>query len=226
MLFDTEMTMSYRVALVDDHRLFREGLRALLVSQPDLQVVGEAAEPAEACALVDSADPDLVVLDVLLGTSSGVAVARELLKRSPRRRVLMLSMVLDEEHAAEALEVGALGYAGKAQALEDVLEAIRTVAAGRVYLPTAPSRFVVQDYLRLRRGDERSDSPLERLTRREREVFDLIVAGGTTASIAGQLGISHRTVETHRSRLLHKLRGRSAADLVRLAARLKLLPNN
>jgi FixJ family two-component response regulator len=80
--------------------------------------------------------------------------------------------------------------------------------------------------LRLRRGDERSDSPLERLTRREREVFDLIVAGGTTASIASQLGISHRTVETHRSRLLHKLRGRSAADLVRLAARLKLLPNN
>ena len=138
----------------------------------------------------------------------------------------MLSMVLDEEHAAEALEVGALGYAGKAQALEDVLEAIRTVAAGRVYLPTALSRFVVQDYLRLRRGDERSDSPLERLTRREREVFDLIVAGGTTASIASQLGISHRTVETHRSRLLHKLRGRSAADLVRLAARLKLLPNN
>jgi len=176
--------MSYRVALVDDHRLFREGLRALLASQPDLQVVGEAAEPAEACALVDAENPDLVVLDVLLGTASGVAVARELLRRSPRRRVLMLSMVLDEEHAAEALEVGALGYAGKAQALEEVLEAIRTVAAGRVYLPTALSRFVVHDYLRLWRGEARTESPLNRLTRREREIFDLIVGGGTTVTIA------------------------------------------
>jgi two-component system response regulator NreC len=138
----------------------------------------------------------------------------------------MLSMVLDEEHAAEALEVGALGYAGKAQALEEVLEAIRTVAAGRVYLPMALSRFVVQDYLRLRRGDATTESPLSRLTRREREVFDLIVVGGTTASIATQLAISHRTVETHRSRMLHKLRARSASDLVRLAARLKLLPKN
>jgi DNA-binding NarL/FixJ family response regulator len=218
--------LSYKVALVDDHRLFREGLRALLSAQPDLQVIGEAAGPMEAYALVESQDPDLVVLDLLLGTSSGLAVARELLRRSPRRRVLMLSMVLDEEHAAEALEVGALGYAGKAQALEGVLEAIRTVAAGHVYLPSSLSRFVVQDYLRLRRGDERIDSPLGLLTRREREVFFLIVDGGTTATIATQLGISHRTVETHRSRLLHKLRGRSAADLVRLAVRLKLLPRN
>jgi DNA-binding NarL/FixJ family response regulator len=216
--------MAYKVALVDDHRLFREGLRALLASQPDLQVVGEAAEPSQACALVDAEDPDLVVVDVLLGTASGVALARELLRRSPRRRLLMLSMLLDEEHAAEALEVGALGYAGKAQSLDEVLEAIRTVASGRVYLPTVLSRFVVQDYLRLRRGEAAPDSPLARLTRREREVFDLIVGGGSTAQIAAQLSISHRTVETHRSRILHKLKARSAADLVRLAARLKLLP--
>ncbi len=216
--------MSYKVALVDDHRLFREGLRALLAVQPDLHVVGEAAEPGEACALVDAQDPDLVVLDVLLGPSSGVSLARELLLRSPRRKVLMLSMLLDEQHAAEALEVGALGYAGKAQSLDEVLEAIRTVAAGHVYVPSVLSRFVVQDYLRLRRGDGLADSPLGRLTRREREVFDLIVAGGTTAAIAERLDISHRTVETHRSRILHKLKARSAADLVRLAARLKLLP--
>ena len=216
--------MSYKVALVDDHRLFREGLRALLAVQPDLHVVGEAAEPDEACALIDAQDPDLVVLDVLLGPSSGVSLARELLRRSPRRKVLMLSMLLDEEHAAEALEVGALGYAGKAQSLDEVLEAIRTVAAGRVYVPSVLSRFVVQDYLRLRRGDGLADSPLARLTRREREVFDLIVAGGTTAAIAERLDISDRTVETHRSRILHKLKARSAADLVRLAARLKLLP--
>ena len=216
--------MGYKVALVDDHRLFREGLRALLAAQPDLQVVGEAAEPTQACALVDAEDPDLVVVDVLLGADSGVALTRELLRRSPRRRVLMLSMLLDEEHAAEALEVGALGYAGKAQSLEEVLDAIRTVAGGRVYVPSVLSRFVVQDYLRLRRGDEKVETPLGRLTRREREVFDLIVAGGTTSNIAERLEISHRTVETHRSRILHKLKARSAADLVRLAARLKLLP--
>src|SRR5919202_168346 len=204
--------MAYKVALIDDHRLFREGLRALLASQPDLQVVGEAAEPTQACALVDAEDPDLVVVDVLLGTASGVALARELLRRSPRRRLLMLSMLLDEEHAA------------KAQSLDEVLEAIRTVASGRVYLPTVLSRFVVQDSLRLRPGEAAPPSPLARLTRREREVFDLIVGGGSTAQIAAQLSISHRTVETHRSRILHKLKARSAADLVRLAARLKLLP--
>jgi len=149
---------------------------------------------------------------------------RELLRRLPQRRVLMLSMLLDEQRVAEALEAGALGYAGKAQSLEEVLEAIRTVAAGRVYVPPVLSRFVVQDYLRLRRGEAKPDSPLSRLTRREREVFDLIVAGGTTASIAKGLFISQRTVETHRSRILHKLKARSAADLVRLAARLDLLP--
>jgi two-component system, NarL family, response regulator NreC len=216
--------MGYRVALVDDHRLFREGLRALLAAQPDLQVVGEAGGHAEACAVVDAEDPDLVVVDLLLGQSSGVSLARELLRRSPGRKLLMLSMILDEEHAAEALEVGALGYAGKVQSLADLLEAIRTVAAGRVYVPPGLSRFTAQDYLRLRRGDGPPDSPLGRLTPREREVFDLIVAGRTTAHIAGELDISTRTVETHRSRILHKLKARSAADLVRLAARLKLLP--
>jgi len=216
----------FKVALVDDHRLFREGLRALLAAQPDLSVVGEAAEPTEACSLVDAEDPDLVVVDVLLGTGSGMALARELLRRSPRRRVLMLSMLLDEQRVAEALEAGALGYAGKAQSLDEVLEAIRTVAAGRVYVPSVLSRFVVQDYLRLRRGEAKADTPLARLTRREREVFDLIVSGGTTASIAQGLFISQRTVETHRSRILRKLKARSAADLVRLAARLGLLPSN
>jgi len=215
----------FKVALVDDHRLFREGLRALLAAQPDLSVVGEAAEPGEACSLVDASDPDLVVLDVVLANgASGLALVRELLRRLPQRRVLMLSMLLDEQRVAEALEAGALGYAGKAQSLEEVLEAIRTVAAGRVYVPPVLSRFVVQDYLRLRRGEAKPDSPLSRLTRREREVFDLIVAGGTTASIAKGLFISQRTVETHRSRILHKLKARSAADLVRLAARLDLLP--
>jgi len=216
----------FKVALVDDHRLFREGLRALLAAQPDLSVVGEAAEPTEACSLVGAVDPDLVVVDVLLGTGSGMALARELLRRSPRRRVLMLSMLLDEQRVAEALEAGALGYAGKAQSLDEVLEAIRTVAAGRVYVPSVLSRFVVQDYLRLRRGEAKADTPLARLTRREREVFDLIVSGGTTASIAQGLFISQRTVETHRSRILRKLKARSAADLVRLAARLGLLPSN
>src|SRR3989441_10175045 len=201
--------MSYKVALVDDHRLFREGLRALLAVQPDLHVVGEAAEPDEACALIDAQDPDLVVLDVLLGPSSGVSLARELLRRSARRKVLMLSMLLDEEHAAEALEVGALGYAGKVQSLDEVLEAIRTVAAGRVYVPSVLSRFVVQDYLRLRRGDGLADSPLGRLTPREREVFHPIVAGGTTPAIAARLDISPRTPETPRRRILPNLNGRS-----------------
>jgi two-component system response regulator NreC len=212
-----------KVAVVDDHRLFREGLCELLEARGDLRVVAQAASAADAWGAVDASDPDVVVMDVVLRDSSGIDLVRELLKRSPRRRVLMLSMLLDEQHVAEALEAGALGYAGKSQSIDEVLEAIRTVAQGRVYVPPTLSRFVVQDYLRLRRGDSPSPSPLARLTRREREVFDLIVAGGTTARIAQSLLISQRTVETHRSRVLHKLKARHATDLVRLAARLGLL---
>ena len=123
-----------RVALVDDHLLFREGLRAMLASAPDLRVVAEASNAQEALPAVRASQPEVVVLDVMLPGVSGIGVARELLREDPKRRVLALSMVADEAHVADALQAGVLGYACKSQSAAEVMEAIRTVARGETYL--------------------------------------------------------------------------------------------
>jgi DNA-binding NarL/FixJ family response regulator len=212
-----------RVALVDDHLLFREGLRAMLASAPDLRIVAEASNAQEALPAVRASQPEVVVLDVMLPGVSGIGVARELLREDPNRRVLALSMVADEAHVADALQAGVLGYACKSQSAAEVMEAIRIVARGETYLAPQVSGFVVSDYRRLRNGAEATRSPLATLTAREREIFELCIQGNPTAQIARQLCISPRTVETHRGRILRKLNAHSAVDLVRLAARWGLL---
>jgi two-component system, NarL family, response regulator NreC len=212
-----------RVALVDDHLLFREGLRAMLASAPDLRIVAEASNGEEAVSAIRASQPEVVVLDVMLPGVSGIGVARDLLRDDPGRRVLALSMVADEAHVAAALQAGVLGYACKSQSGAEVMDAIRTVARGETYLAPQVSGFVVSDYRRLRNGGEAAISPLAVLTAREREIFELCIQGNPTAQIAKQLGISPRTVETHRGRILRKLNAHSAVDLVRLAARWGLL---
>ncbi len=211
------------VALVDDHLLFREGLRAMLASAPDLRIVAEASNAQEAIPAVRASEPEVVVLDVMLPGVSGIGIARELLRENPKRRLLALSMVADEAHVADALQAGILGYACKSQSAAEVVEAIRTVGRGETYLAPQVSGFVVSDYRRLRSGDDGVRSPLATLTAREREIFELCIQGNPTAQIAKQLCISPRTVETHRGRILRKLNAHSAVDLVRLAARWGLL---
>ena len=211
-----------RVALVDDHLLFREGLRAMLATAPDFRVVAEASNAQEAIPAVRASQPEVVVLDVMLPGVSGIAIARELLREDPNRRMLALSMVADEPHVADALAAGVLGYACKSQSAAEVMDAIRTVARGETYLAPQVSGFVVSDR-KVRDGGEGTRSPLAALTAREREIFELCVQGNPTAQIARQLGISPRTVETHRGRILRKLNAHSAVDLVRLAARWGLL---
>src|ERR1700682_4248410 len=144
--------MALRLALVDDHRLFREGLRAMLASQPDLEVVGEASEALEASSMVESTRPDVLVLDLALPGATGVTVAREVLRRNPKVRVLLLSMLIDEEHVAQALDAGVAGYAAKEQSADEVFQAIRAVGAGKSYLSPLISRFILEEYMRLRRG--------------------------------------------------------------------------
>jgi DNA-binding NarL/FixJ family response regulator len=182
-----------------------------------------AADGNEALTTFRAARPDVVVLDVMLPGVSGIGIARELLRDDPNRRVLALSMVADEAHVADALQAGVLGYACKSQSAAEVMEAIRTVARGETYLAPQVSGFVVSDYRRLRNADDGVRSPLATLTAREREIFELCIQGNPTATIARQLSISPRTVETHRGRILRKLNAHSAVDLVRLAARWGLL---
>jgi two-component system response regulator NreC len=219
-----EANLRTTIALVDDHRIFREGLRSLLAQQPDIEVVAEAANAHEAYEVVRNSAPDVVVLDILLPGVSGILVAKELLRQDPKRRMIALSMLHDEQHVAQALDAGMLGYASKEQSMDEVVNGIRAVAQRHPYLAPGISRFVLEDYRRLRRGESGPGSPLATLTHREREIFDLTVSGMATAEIARQLYISKRTVETHRARILRKLNAHSATDLVRLAARLGLLP--
>jgi len=207
---------------VDDHLLFREGLRAMLSSVPDLKIVAEASNAQEALPAVRATQPEVVILDVMLPGVSGIGIARELLRDDPNRRVLALSMVTDEAHVADALQAGVLGYACKLQSAAEVMDAIRTVARGETYLAPQVSGFVVSDVRRLRAAGS-GRSPLAPLTAREREIFELCVQGNPTAQIAQQLSISPRTVETHRGRILRKLNAHSAVDLVRLAAQWGLL---
>src|SRR5437899_10438884 len=152
-----------RVALVDDHLLFREGLRAMLASAPDLRVVAEASNAQEALPAVRASQPEVVVLDVMLPGVSGIGVARELLREDPKRRVLALSMVADEAHVAAALQAGVLGYACKSQSAAELMEAIRTVARWETYLAPQVAGFVVSDYARPPNWPEAASSPLATL---------------------------------------------------------------
>jgi DNA-binding NarL/FixJ family response regulator len=204
--------MIFTVALIDDHQLFLDGLRAVLATQPDLRVVAATSQPRTAARLVEDAQPDVVVLDMMMPGLSGVSVARELLRADPGRHVLALSMVADHSSVADALDAGVRGYACKSQPAADVVAAIREVARGNSYLAPQLSELAVP-----LRG-ARAPRPLDKLTVREREVFELTVSGRSTRDVAAELGISPRTVETHRARILRKLDAHSALDLVRLAA--------
>ena len=207
--------MPCHVALVDDHQLFREGLRVLLSSTPDVRVVAEAASAEEAMPAVRDSSPEVVVLDVMLPGVDGIQIARDLLREDPTRRVLALSMVTDQDRVLDALRSGVLGYASKRQSAAEVLEAIRTVARGERYLaPELQSSMAPQPAAR-----PGLPPALASLTRRELEIFELCVSGLASKDIASRLRISPRTVETHRARVLRKLNARSAVDLVRLAAR-------
>jgi DNA-binding NarL/FixJ family response regulator len=215
--------MPIRIALVDDHRLFRDGVRSLLARNADLEVVAEASRADEAYSAIDETKPDVVLLDYFLPGVAGPTVAREILRRGEDNHILMLSMYLDEDRVAQALEAGALGYASKDQSAPELVEAIRAVARGDRYLAPPLSRALLEEYLRIRRDGTRAATPLGALTAREKEIFELAVRGLSNEAIAQHLTISKRTVETHRGRILRKLHVHSATELVRFAARHGLL---
>ena len=212
--------MACTVVIIDDHTVLRDGLKLLLRRHADVQVVGEAAGFPEAFELLDRTRPDVIMLDMILDDDTdGVAAAREILRRDPQARILMLTMMDEPAQAAEAFAAGALGYATKNQASDDLAHAIRTVAARHRYLSPIISQAEVDRALTAQTASD----PLAVLTQREREVFDLLLSGATSVQMGQQLFISPRTVETHRARILHKLGARTTVDLVRLAAKLGLI---
>jgi two-component system response regulator NreC len=211
-----QQRITLRIALVDDHVLFRDGLRALVSAEGDLLVVAEASDARTAFPLLEETTPDVLVVDVTLPGSSGIVLTREVLRRLPTCRVLVLTMHASEEYVIEAFAAGATGYALKSQPAAEVLEAIRTVGSGRSYLaPTLP-RPGLDDAGGKRRDD--GGTRLDELSPREREIFDLLVRSHSNREIAKHLYISVKTVETHRASINRKLGVHSTAELIRFAA--------
>lgn len=205
-----------RVMLVDDHQLFREGLVALLALDKGLTIVGQAATSRQAAALADEVTPDVVVLDLTLPDGDGIATTRELLRRRPRTRILILTMHTTQFFVRKALAAGAAGYALKSQPAEEILEAVRVVARGDTYV--SPQIAPPPSGETTGRRAQDGLSALDELSPREREVFDLVMRGLSNQAIGENLCISIKTVETHRSHINKKLDVHSTGQLIRLAA--------
>ena len=208
------MSKPIRVLIADDHTIVRTGIRHVLESDNGFEVVGEAATGTEAVALAASLRPDVVVLDISMPGESGLQVAARLRDGSPERRIVILSMHDNAEYVLESVRAGADAYLLKDAAATDLRSAIRSVCRGESYFsPPVASRLREA----LRAEQEAKAGGLEQLTAREREVLQGVARGRTNKEIAAELGISHRTVETHRESLMRKLQIRTVAELTRFA---------
>jgi two-component system, NarL family, response regulator NreC len=207
--------MKIRVFLADDHAMVRAGLRALLEAAGDLTVVGEAETGRAALAAIERERPDVAVLDVSMPELGGIEAAELVHERCPEVRVLMLSAVCDPESVHRALRAGAAGYVAKLSAGNELIDAIRRVHAGRRFLTASIAEAMVDGYAR----EVREKSPLETLSRREREVLQLIADGCSVPDVARRLAISPRTVETYRTRLYEKLAVEDLRGLIVFAVR-------
>lgn len=208
------MTTPIRVLVADDHMIVRTGIRHVLESDSGFEVVGEAANGAETLSLAAQLEPDVVVLDISMPGESGLKLAAQLRANMPERRVLILSMHDNAEYVLESVRAGANGYLLKDTAATELRSAIRAVCRGESYF-SPPIAGRLRDALRGERPTPAAS--LDHLTGREREVLLGVAQGKTNKEIATDLGISHRTVETHRESLMKKLQIRTVAELTRFA---------
>ena len=210
--------MTITIVLADDHGVVRAGLRLLLESQPDFKVVGEAADGHDALRAVAQLSPHIAVIDIAMPGLNRIEVARQIHSEHSATQVIILSMYANPEHIYRALRAGARGYVLKEAAGDELIEAIRTVQAGRRHLSAKIIDEFIDDYIDQRLLMEIED-PVERLSSREREVLQLVVEGNSTAEIAERLFLSPKTVDTYRSRLMQKLGITDLPQLVLFALR-------
>ncbi len=209
--------MAIRILIADDHGIVRDGLRALLAEQSDMEVIGEAADGREAVRLVRELTPDLVLMDVSMPELNGIEAVHQIVRNNTRAKVIALSVHSDRRFVSCMLGAGASGYLVKDCAFEELVRAIRVVTAGQTYLSPAVTGMVVEDYLRQGVGD--STSMYEDLTDREREVLQLLAEGYSSKEASARLGVSTRTIDTYRHNLMRKLGVRSVAELTKYAIR-------
>ncbi|GAB1820005.1 response regulator [Herbidospora sp. RD11066] len=210
-----------RILLADDHALVRRGVRLILDAEPDLEVVAEAADGAEAVEACRDETLDLAILDIAMPRMTGLQAAREISKRWPGIRILILSMYDNEQYFFESLKAGASGYVLKSVADRDLIEACRAAVRGEPFLYPGAVTALIRDYLRRhRQGDPLPD---QILTPREEEIVKLIAEGNSTKAIAETLVISPKTVDRHRANILAKLGMSDRLDLTRYAIRAGLI---
>ena len=204
--------MSLHILLADDHLIVRQGMKILL-EREGFTVVGEASDGREAARLAQELCPDIALLDLTMPLLNGIDAGRAILQTSPKTKIVLLTMHTEDHHVLQALRAGIKGYVLKTRATEELVQAIQEVSRGKLYLTPGVSEAVVQAYL------AKTDLPPEPLSLREREVLQLIAEGKTTKEVAVVLGISVKTAESHRTRMMEKLNIHETASLVRYAIR-------
>jgi DNA-binding NarL/FixJ family response regulator len=207
-----------RILLADDHTLVRQGIRKVLEQRPDWSVVAEASDGREAVRLAEQHAPDVAILDVAMPLLNGIEATRQITKRVPATRVLVLSMHSDEAYVTQILAAGATGYLLKDSADSDLMQAVAAVSAGKSFFSPAVARLMLDDYVR-QLADRGIVDRYDSLSEREREIFQLIAEGHTNKEIANLLSVSPSTVETHRGHIMEKLDLHSAAEIVLYAVR-------
>jgi DNA-binding NarL/FixJ family response regulator len=209
--------MELNILLADDHRMVARGVRKILEEQPDWHVVGEAADGRDAVRLAADLQPDVAVMDVSMPHLNGVEATAQMSERVPGTKVLMLSMYSDDALVGRALRAGAKGYLLKDSADTELVRAVTAVAAGGSFFSPPIVNHLLSEYVN-RAADRGLGDPLDRLSPREREVFQLVAEGHTNREMAEVLGVRPSTIETHRAHILEKLNLHSTAELVRFAA--------
>ena len=215
--------MAIRVLLADDHTVVRDGLRSLLAAQGDMTVVGDAANGREAVMQVQKMGPDVVIMDIAMPELNGIEATCQVHESCPSTKVVILSMYSSVEHISRALQAGAKGYVMKESAGRELVEAVRSVHVGRLYLSQQIAEAMLNDYVNIRQSNP-SKSPLESLSRREKEILQLVVEGKSSAEISDVLYLSPKTVGTYRSRLMLKLGISDLLGLLKFAIQNGLTP--
>jgi len=210
------MAEKIRILLADDHQILREGLKYILDTQADMKVIGEASDGRQAVREAKKINPDVIIMDIAMPELNGIEAARQILAVSPSIKIIILSMHYSTEHIYQALQAGAMGFVIKDAAGKELMQAVRAVYGGHRYLSEKVDEILIEDYVMQRRKIQ-PQSPLESLSPREREILQLVAEGKTSAAIAEILFISPKTVETYRSRLMHKLGLKDTAGLVKFA---------
>jgi DNA-binding NarL/FixJ family response regulator len=211
--------MSFRILVADDHEVVRRGLAALLLSQPDWEVCGEAADGREAVEKAQQLKPDVVILDIGMPSLNGLEATRHILKNQPQTKILILTLHDSDQVVREVLNAGARGFLLKSDAARDLVAAVEALRRDKTYFTSKVAAMVLEGFLKNGTAPAPAPATRSRLTPREREIVQLLAEGKSTKEVAVALGLSVKTAETHRSNIMRKLELHSVSDLVLYAVR-------